>query len=185
MTLFEFLSVAVSIVLALSSGQLLLNLRDVFDRARRYWVHAVWVVHTLILHVLLWWSLWAFREIETWSLATFVLILVPAGLLFVCSSALVPNSTSDVTSWESYFFEVRRWFFAARILFLVAAGVRTWYLLDKPILESPTSVSAPMLLLCLAGFFIANRHFQGVLAVFTLILLVFGVAYFRLEAGAS
>ena len=183
MTLFEFISVAVSIVLALSAGQILLNLREVFDPNRRYWVHAVWVVQALIIHVLVWWSLWAYRDIQ-WDLASFVLVLVPAGVLFVMSSALVPNSSSTVTSWEAHFFEVRRWFFAARILFIIGAGFRSWFLLEKPILESPTPVSQLILVLLIAGILIANRRFQGVLAVVTSVLLVF-VAYVRLEAGAG
>ena len=183
MTLFEFVSVAVSIVLALSAGQILLNLREVFDPNRRYWVHAVWVVQALIIHVLVWWSLWAYRDIQ-WDLASFVLVLVPAGVLFVMSSALVPNSSSTVTSWEAHFFEVRRWFFAARILFIIGAGFRSWFLLEKPILESPTPVSQLILVLLIAGILIANRRFQGVLAVVTSVLLVF-VAYVRLEAGAG
>ena len=183
MTLFEFISVAVSIVLALSAGQILLNLREVFDPNRRYWVHAVWVVQALIIHVLVWWSLWAYRDIQ-WDPASFVLVLVPAGVLFVMSSALVPNSSSTVTSWEAHFFEVRRWFFAARILFIIGAGFRSWFLLEKPILESPTPVSQLILVLLIAGILIANRRFQGVLAVVTSVLLVF-VAYVRLEAGAG
>jgi len=36
LTLFEYLSVAVSIVLSLSAAQILVNLRAVFDPARRY-----------------------------------------------------------------------------------------------------------------------------------------------------
>ncbi len=183
MTLFEFLSVAVSIVMALSAGQLLSNLREVFDPSRRYWVHAMWVAHLLILHILTWWSLWAYRDIQSWNLVTFMVVLIPPGLLFVCTSALVPNSSSTVASWDAHFFEVRRWFFAARSLFLIGAGFRTWFLLEKSLLESPTPVSAPILVLCIAGFLFPDRRLQGVVAVVTMVLLVFGVAYFRLEAG--
>ncbi len=184
MTLFEFISVAVSIVLALSSGQILLNLREVFDPTRRYWVHALWVVHVLFLHILTWWALWAFRDIEAWNLATFTVVLLPPGLLFVTTSALVSNMSSSDESWETHFYSVRRWFFAARSLFLIAAGFRTWLLLDKNLLESPTPVSVPILALCVVGFIFSGSRTQGVVAVATMVLLVFGVAYFRLEAGA-
>ncbi len=183
MTLFEFLSVAISIVLALSAAQLLTNFREVFDPTRRYWVHAIWVVHLLLIHVLTWWSLWAFRDVH-WNLVTFGIILLPPGILFVCSSALVPSYASSVTSWEEHFFEVRRWFFAVRGLFIVAAGFRSWQLLDKPLLESPTAVSIPILLVCLAGSILTNRRIHGVLAVAAMVLVLTGVSYFRLEAGA-
>lgn len=177
MTLFEFLSVAISIVLALSAGQLLTNFREVFDPTRRYWVHATWVVHLLIVHVLTWWSLWAFRDLD-WNLATFVLILLPPGILFVCSSALVPSYSQDVTSWEEHFFRVRRWFFPLRSIFLVAAGFRSWLLLDKPVLESPSAVSLPIFIVCVAGFISPSRRLHGALAVVAMVLLV-GVSVCR------
>ena len=185
MTLFEFLSVAVSIVMALSVGQLLTNLRDVYDPNRRYWVHALWVLHLLLTHVVVWWSLWAYRDVPTWNLASFGLFLLPPGLLFVCTSALLPNSSSSVTSWEEHFFNVRHWFFAARILLILCAGARTFLLLHKPLLESPTPASPLMLALCIAGFFIPNRHAQGLVGVAALAVLVFGVAYSRLILGSQ
>jgi hypothetical protein len=182
-TLFEFLTVAISIVMALSAGQLLSNIREVFDPTRRYWVHGVWVVHLLFQHVLVWWSFWAYREVESWNLATFGVALLAPGVLFVCTSTLVPSYASTVTSWEAHFFEVRRWFFAARSFFMLSAGFRVWLLLDKPVLESPTPISLPILFLCIAGFVFPNRRFQGVLSVVLLALLLGGVGYFRLFAG--
>ncbi len=184
MTLFEFLTVAISIVLALSAGQLLTNVREVFDPTRRYWVHALWVIHLLFQHLLVWWSFWAYRDVESWNLATFGITLMTPGLLFVCTSTLVPSYSSTVASWETHFFEVRRWFFAARSLFVIFAGFRTWLLLDRPLLESPTPVSGPILLLCIAGFLFPNRRLHGALAVVLLAFLLGGVAYFRLVAGA-
>ena len=185
MTLFEFLSVGVSIVMALSAGQLLMNLRDVFESGRRYWVHALWVLHLLTAHVVIWWSLWAYRDMPSWNLASFGLVLLTPGLLFVCTSALVPNSSSSISSWEEHFFKVRRWFFAARILLLLVAGARTWLLLGKPVLASPTPASPLMLALLIASFLIPSPRAQGFLAVAALALFVFGVSFSRLAAGAA
>jgi hypothetical protein len=50
MTLFEYLSVAVSLVLALGLTHLLANLRAVVEPTRRYSVHALWVVYLLGHH---------------------------------------------------------------------------------------------------------------------------------------
>jgi hypothetical protein len=69
-------------------------------------------------------------------------------------------------------------------LFILAAGFRSWLLLDKPVLESPTAVSIPILLLCIAGLIVPNRRFQGGLAIVALAFMLFGVSFFRLEAGA-
>ena len=114
MTLFEYLSVAISIVLALSAAQLLGNIREVFDPARRYWVHALWAFHMLLLHILLWWGFWAYRDVESWNLASFTLVLVNPGILLVLSNALVPTHLRDGMSWEEHFTSVRKMFFVMR-----------------------------------------------------------------------
>ena len=58
MDIFEYLSVAISIVLAMGLATLLRALRDVLAPARRYWVHALWVLQVAFLHVQLWWAYW-------------------------------------------------------------------------------------------------------------------------------
>src|SRR5688572_4060142 len=111
MTLFEYLSVAVSIVLSLSAAQILANLRAVFHPQRRYWVHTLWVALLLYFHFSIWWRFWSFRDFDSWNLGVFGLALLGPGLLFVCSNTLVPSQQSDETSWQQHFFSVRAWFF--------------------------------------------------------------------------
>ena len=70
----------------------------------------------------------------------------------------MPSYSQSVASWEEHFFGVRRWFFSVRILFIVAAGFRSWLLLDKPALQSPAAISPFILIVCVAGFFVADRR---------------------------
>ena len=178
MTLFEYLSVAISIVLALSTAQLLGNLREVFDSARRYWVHALWVVHVLLLHVMLWWGFWAYRDVESWNLAFFVLVLLNPGLLFVCSNALVPSQRSEGTSWEQHFFSVRRWFFVVRGLIAAVVTLRSWLLLGVPI-QDPTRLPALLMLtVCVVGVLSASRRVHGALVLISLFGVILGFGYF-------
>ncbi len=67
---------------------------------------------------------------------------------------------------------------------MIGAGFRTWLLLDRPVLESPTPVSGPVLLLCIAGFLFPDRRLHGVRSVVLLALILIGVGYYRLIAGA-
>jgi hypothetical protein len=179
-TLFEYLSVAISIVLSLSAAQLLGNLREVLDPARRYWVHALWVVQTLWLHVLYWWSMWAYRDVESWNLLSFAFVLLVPALLFMSSSALVPSYARSVSSWDEHFFAVRRWYFAARSLLVVFAGLRSWLLLDT----APPPFSGLILVACVTGFVFSHRWLHVVLVVATSVGM-FGVAYARLKVGAA
>ena len=178
MTLFEYLSVAISIVLSLSAAQVLVNLREVFDPARRYWVHALWVVQTLWLHVLYWWSMWAYRDFDSWNLLSFSFVLLVPALLFMCSSALVPTYAQNVSSWDQHYYTVRRWYFATRGLIVVFASLRTWLLLDT----APPPTSGLILVACVAGFVSSNRTLHAILVVVTSVGML-GVAYARLRAG--
>ena len=90
---------------------------------------------------------------------------------------------SGLSYWEEHFYKVRRWFFAARSLFIMVAGFRTWLLRDKPALESPTPVSFPLLILSMVGLAFSNRRVRSLLVVATTGILLFGVTHFRLEAG--
>ncbi len=182
MTLFEYLSVAISIVLALSTAQLLGNLREVFDPARRYWVHALWVVQILLTHFIFWWGFWAYREVESWNLGFFGLALLNPVLLFVCSNVLVRGQPSDGVSWEKHFFSARRWFFVARGAIAVVAQLRVWLLLQLPILEPKGIPALVMILICVTGVLSENKRVHAALALIGLIQTV-GVGYFRFQPG--
>jgi len=107
MTLFEYLSVAVSIVLSLSAAQLLSSIRAVLKSERRYWVHTIWIAIALCIHVVLWWEFWEYRDVGDWTLAKFVLVLVNPGLLFVASNALATPDSGTSPTWEVHSFSVR------------------------------------------------------------------------------
>jgi hypothetical protein len=130
MTLFEYLAVAASIVLSLSVAQLLSALRYISIRERRYWVHMAWVAEMLFVHVVIWWSMWPYREVEAWNFGMFGVFLLGPGFLYVASDALVTHSPAEVESWEDHFISIRRWFFGAYALLIGAAALRRWVLLD-------------------------------------------------------
>ena len=97
-TIFEYISVAFSIVLALGAASLLRALPSVFSPGRRYWIHATWVVSLLFLHALAWWSLWSYSGVESWTLLTFLLVLLQPGLLYLDTSLLVGEAPESSVS---------------------------------------------------------------------------------------
>ena len=183
MTLFEYLSVAVSIVLSLSAAQILANLRAVLHPPRRYWVHTLWVVHMLLIHVVLWWGFWAYRDVESWNLGYFGLVLLNPALLFVCSNALVVSQSSDETSWEEHFFSVRKSFFVVRGLIAVIPTLRSWLLLDTPIFIPARLPGLLMLIVCVVGVLTANRRVHGALALIGLVGVILGTVILRFQPG--
>ena len=65
-----------------------------------------------------------------------------------------------------------------------SAGFRSWFLLDTPVLETPSRVSIPTLVLCLSGLFVPSERFHGALVGVAMVLLLV-VSILRLEAGAQ
>ena len=75
MTLFEYLSVAVSIVLALGLGKLVSSLPATFAPDRRDWLHANFVLLIATTHLLMWWNLWSLRALSSWNFLQFLLVI--------------------------------------------------------------------------------------------------------------
>ena len=71
MTQFEFISVAVSIVLALSMARLLSAVPHLLAPDRRYWVPCLWAASLLPIHLGFWWAIWAYREVVAWTFRGF------------------------------------------------------------------------------------------------------------------
>jgi hypothetical protein len=184
-TLFEYLSVAVSIVLSLSAAQILVNLRAVFDPARRYWVHALWVVMALFVHLLVWWGFWAYRVVESWNLATFSLVLLNPGILFVASTTLVHNAAKLDRSWEQHFFDIRRSFFV--IFGMIPAGsvLRDWILFDTPVMTWFHLPELLMTAICIVGWASANRRIQSILVLASMVVLATFTSSIWLQPGAG
>jgi len=158
MTLFEYIAAAVSIVLSLSAAQLLGATRYVLAPSRRYWVHATWVADILFIHLLAWWSIWSVRDIATWTFASFALIMVVPASLYIASSILVTDSPRDVESWERHFLKVRRGFYGAYAVTVLAAAARRWLLLDGPLVRPDDAITYGYLLV---GAVSANRRVQA------------------------
>ncbi len=72
MTLFEYVTVAVSLVLSLAVVRLLDGLRFAASRERGYPIHLLWVLTKLMNCALFWWGLWEARETLSWNFASFM-----------------------------------------------------------------------------------------------------------------
>ena len=180
MTLFEYISVAFSVVLSLSAAQLLSNIRSLLDPVRRDLVHSLWVVHLLILHVVVWWGGWAFRDVP-WNLGSFSLALSAPALLFVAANALVPTDQS--ASLREHFLSNRMLFFAARGLLVLLSIASTFLFLGIPLL-SPARLSGIFILtICAVGIVSTNRRAQVGIATVGLAYEVLVIGYLRFEAG--
>ena len=117
MTLFEYLSVAVSMIVALAFAQGLRGLHSALMSDRRYWVHLAWILIKLLAGLIYWWSIWGFRDLpEYWNITTYAFALAMPSLLYLQLFSLISDRPDHVTDWKQHFYEQRKWFFGLNVL---------------------------------------------------------------------
>src|SRR5438046_10610862 len=90
---FRYLSVLISIVLALGVTRVLAGVGDMLQarsRRRIYWVHAVWIVNLFLYLVIAWWIFYRWRNQPQWTFLLFVFVLISPTILYLASLILFP-----------------------------------------------------------------------------------------------
>jgi hypothetical protein len=183
MTLFEYMSVAISLILALTFAEGLRGLQLAIQPGRRYGVHLAWLFVKLSNPVTLWWSAWGIRDIpEFWNFANYCGFLVLASLIYLQVLSLVSHTPHLIDDWRGHFLKQRRWFFGLNII-LTILTIYMWsgITITAPAKPVPLIGYTFILILSVGGFVSDNPklHTAIVSAVGGFTIFYFGVATFR------
>ena len=175
MTLFEYITVAISLVLALSVARTVDGLRSSLASGRRYWIHAAWVVVKLTNPMTFWWGIWRFRDSPAWDFPAFMLVLAWPVVLYLQVSSLVTRQPELVSDWRSHFYQQRKWFFGANLCLNLTTVVLSLALggnlTGDPLVWLPRLA---VLGLSAAGFATANERAHGFIVISIIITVVVG-----------
>ena len=175
---FEFLSVFVSIIIALGASHILTSATRLIRLRGRVRMHSptlVWMAVLFLLQVLMWWLAFQRREWTSWTFFRFLLYLLMPILVSVPGYLLVPeielelNPTYDL---EKEFNHNRKWFFAM----LAAMGIVGF--LEYVVSSSPSKLDLSnafpflVVLLSIAGFGIRAKWAQLLIAWTFLVALL-------------
>ena len=172
MTLFEYLTVLLSIVLSFGVIRLLDGLPAAFRRERRDPLHTTWVINVLLLHVQYWWAFWSYSAGVEWNYPSFILALGSPLLLYSLAITLVPREPEQVESWRDHFARVRRRFFHLFAAWILALGLANWLVLGQPFINGLRIGQAAFILLFLAGAAFRQRWLHWLLVALSVVLLV-------------
>jgi hypothetical protein len=89
---FEYLSVLISIILALGITRVLAGVGEMLQaRSRRhiYWVHAIWIFNLFLWLVVAWWIFYRWRDQQPWTFFLFVFVLISPTILYLASLLLL------------------------------------------------------------------------------------------------
>jgi hypothetical protein len=122
---FSYLSVLISIILALGMTRVLAGVGEMLQarsRRRLYWVHAVWVVNLFLYLVVAWWIFYRWRNQPPRTFFLFIFVLISPTILYLASIVLFPpeSSLDEFVNYKTHYYSNHRVFF---VLFAVFSPV--------------------------------------------------------------
>ena len=164
MNLFEYLSIAYSLVFSFAAIRLVAGLPHAVASTRRYYVHISHVFLILFATVTLFWGFWSFRDLQ-WNLFRFISLLAGPGLVYFLACTLIPDEPSSVSSWRHYFYSVRRPYFIGLCLWVLLQIMNTTLLLKMPVLHPFRVVQLLILAMGVVGSATDNPTIQRLIAI--------------------
>lgn len=174
---FEYLSVLISIVLALGMTRVLGGVGEMLQarsHRRVYWVHALWIVNLFIYLVVAWWIFYRWRNQQTWNFYLFVFVLISPTILYLASMLLFPREADiDVTAdYKTHYYANHRAFFILFALFplidivdSLLKGIPHFFQLGPPYMVSGVLFFAGMLTAAITR----NERYHEFYAIFFLV----------------
>ena len=123
MSPFEYVMIPTGIIVGLSIAHLLSGLGKTLFRLtghgepiRTSWVHTLWVLNSGFWLFAYWWYTFNQSGLETWPLATYLLLIVTPGVMYLQCVVLFPHRFDDIVDVGQYFLDVRKWYFGLYIV---------------------------------------------------------------------
>lgn len=123
MDAFSYLSVLISIILALGMTRVLAGVGEMLQarsRRRVYWVHAVWVANLFLYLVVAWWVFYRWRTQQPWTFFLFIFVLISPTILYLASLLLFPREgvIDESIAYKAHYYANHRAFFILFALFV-------------------------------------------------------------------
>jgi hypothetical protein len=122
MDAFNYLSVLISIILALGMTRVLAGVGEMLQarsQRRIYWVHIIWIINLFLYLVIAWWIFYRWRNQQPWTFFLFIFVLISPTILYLASIVLFPpEGDVDVAiNYKTHYYANHRTFFILFALF--------------------------------------------------------------------
>ena len=119
---FSYLSVLISIILALGMARVLAGVGEMLQARSRRWlyrVHAVWIVNLFVYLVVACWIFYRWRNQQLWTLSLFIFVLIARTILYLASIVLFPpeSSLDEFVNYKTHYCFNHRVFFVLLAVF--------------------------------------------------------------------
>ena len=129
MEIYSYLTIGLTLFYTGTLLRLAGGLPSALKKEKRYSVHFVSIVAVFCFTIFAFWNGWALHTTK-WTLLKFMIATIEPTLYYFLATTLVPENTSEVASWRTYFYEVKNKFFGVLMLQLINLQVSGYFLLD-------------------------------------------------------
>ena len=187
MSLFEFVLVMASLILALGVTLLLRHVAAVVRYRASIeldWVFLMWMAVLFLSTTSVWWSMWDFSEVE-WTYPQFLYLLVCPTVQFIVISMLVSTDVSKPgTSLSANFGVIRVPFLLLMAVFQTLIAWDGWIFGVEPFWNSLRSLQVIIILAYLVGTISPKPIVQKCVVVSVFGMFIFGNFVLRYLPGA-
>ena len=187
MSLFEFVLVMASLIMALGVTLLLRHVATIIryrDSLESYWVALTWMALQFVAVVWVWWSLWDFAEVE-WTFPRFFYLLAGPTVQFIAISMLVSTDLSKPgASLRDNFSAIRLPFMLVLSAFQVFVALDGWVFDVEPLWNSLRGLQVILLFLYLSAAISPKPIVQKSVVVANVGLYIYALFFLRYLPGA-
>ena len=108
-----------------------------------YWVHTLYLIFQLLMHLLIWWSIVGLHKIGELNFLSYLYILVGPTFLFLATTLLIPDAKADPVDLRAEYYGVRK------VYFSLMAAFYLWAIFVWPVFGHGFAPTVPLI----AAFF--------------------------------
>ena len=126
MSIFEYVSVFISVILGLAVVHLLGGLSLVLDtrvKTRVYWVHLLWTANMLFLTTLVWVGNFVLADVGAFTVWHFLNMVLYSMFIYLMSGLLYPVKGAEVTDFLHHFNDNRKRFYGVGLCLVITDTV--------------------------------------------------------------
>lgn len=176
MTPFEYVVVLISIILGLGITVVLTGVAGLIRQwtsVSVYWPYLVWVVLVFVMHIHEWWNMYAWRTMESWSMLTFLFIILYPILLFILANLLFPKRwRKKGVDLRIFYFRMYPKFFLSALALIATAIASDVMVAGRPLHEQTVKLILFGIILTLYLVKPKSTWVHAALAIFLLLVMI-------------
>ena len=169
MSIFEYISVFVAIILGMGVAQIVTGIAHFVhgsNKVKLYWPHLLFIYNTFFLHIQEWWVYYEYKAITAWRMPVFIFVMLYPIVLFVQARVLFPfDNFEEKTDIKKFWFDNYRTYFSLIAIATVLSFVDNVFLRGLQVQDQILQMVLCAVMLTMVIFKIKNEWVHKSLAI--------------------